>query len=191
MNAAPATSAPRSLAARLRTYAPPAILIALNAILFVAFYGRFGDLIVDCSREATIPWRILHGDLIYRDFNYEYGPLAPYFLALCYRLFGIRLLTLNLAGLAISSAVTILVYALSRIFLNRRLSLFAGALFIFVFAFQFSGGPDIYNYIFPYSYSASLGVLLLLLSFCASYRFLETGRTAWLSAGDWSLRWAA
>ena len=188
MSAAPATSTPRSLATRLRTHAPQAILIALNAILFVAFYGRIGDLIVDCSREATIPWRILHGDLIYRDFNYEYGPLAPYFLALCYRLFGIRLLTLNLAGLAISSAVTILVYALSRIFLNRHLSLFAGSLFIFVFAFQFSGGPDIYNYIFPYSYSASLGVLLLLLSFCASYRFLETGRTSWLSG--WSLTFA-
>ena len=191
MNAKRTSAGSRPLAALCRNQAPPWTLVGLNLLLFAAFYGQFGDLIVDCSREATIPWRILHGDLIYRDFNYEYGPLAPYALAFAYRLFGVHLLTLNLVGLLISTSATLAVYALSRVFLNRGLALGAGLLFVFVFAFQFSGGYDIFNYIFPYSYSASLGILLLLLSFCASYRFLETGRTAWLSAGDWSLRWAA
>lgn len=188
MNAFPTTPTRSPLATRFRADAPQWILIGLNLLLFAAFYGQFGDLIVDCSREATIPWRILHGDLIYRDFNYEYAPLAPYALALAYRLFGVHLLTLNLTGLLISMSVTLAVYVLSRVFLDRGLALGAGLLFVFVFAFQFSGGYDIFNYIFPYSYSASLGLLLLLLSFYASYRFLETGRTAWLSG--WGLTFA-
>lgn len=164
-----------------RNWLPPMVLVGLNVLLFWILYGRFGDLIVDCSREATIPWRILHGDLIYRDFNYEYGPLAPYFLALCYRLFGVHLLTLNLAGLSISSSVTLLVYALSRIFLGRLLSLGAGMLFIFVFAFQYASTYNIFTYVFPYTYAASLGVVLLLAIFCAGHRALETSRTTWFS----------
>ena len=181
MNSASAQPSPRPLATFFLNGASLWILIGLNLLLFVAFYGRFGDLIVDCSREATVPWRILHGDLIYRDFNYEYGPLAPYFLALCYRLFGVHLLTLNLAGLAISSAVTLLIYALSRMFLGRLLSLGVGALFVFVFAFQYSSLYNIFTYVFPYTYAASLGVLLLLSVFYAGYRALETEKTVWFS----------
>ena len=166
----------RTLAGRLRGRAPVFLLLGLNVLLFLLFYGRFGDLIVDCSREATIPWRILHGGVLYRDFNYEYGPLAPYLLALCYRLFGVRLLTLNLAGLVIVSAVTLEVYALARLYLNRLLALGAGLLFIFGFAYQFAGAFNIFSYIFPYTYAASLGVLLLLALLLAGRRVLETGQ---------------
>lgn len=163
----------------LRRFAFPLALVGLNVLLFAAFYGKFGDLIVDTSREATLPWRILLGDVPYRDFNYEYGPLALYYVAFFYRLAGVNLLALNLAGLAVSAAVSVMVYALSRVFLNRPLSLFAGAYFILNFAFQNTGGFNIYTYILPYTFAASLGVLLLLLVFCAGHRWLQTGRAAW------------
>lgn len=181
MNAAPATSVFRPAAAWFREHAPLWILIGIHALLFAALHGRFGELIVDCSREATLPWRILRGEVLYRDFNCEYGPLAPYFLALCYRILGVRLPTLELAGCLISTAVATMAYVLSRVFLDRGRALAVGLFFVLVFAFQFCLGHNIFNYVFPYAYSASIGVLLLLLSFFAGHRFLATGRSAWLS----------
>lgn len=174
-------AAPRPAAARRRNRLPVWILVGLNVLLFLALYGRFGDLIVDSSREATVPWRILRGDVIYRDFNYEYGPLAPYLLALAYRVFGVHLLTLNLAGLLVSTAVTVLFFVLARRGLDPWPAFFAAVFFLFVLAFQFTGPFNIFTYVFPYTYAASLGVLLLLLSFHAGARLLQTGAARWYS----------
>ena len=52
------------------------IIIALNIILFLKFGDKFGDLIIDVSREVTVPLRILDGQVLYKDFHYEYGPLV-------------------------------------------------------------------------------------------------------------------
>src|SRR5439155_8780235 len=63
---------------RIARALPVAVLVLLNAALFRLFYGSFGDLVIDSFRELTVPIRILHGQMPYRDFFYEYGPLAPY-----------------------------------------------------------------------------------------------------------------
>lgn len=187
VNAAPLPSGAPRFAANRRNQLPVWILVGLNVFLFLALYGRFGDLIVDTSREVTVPWRILHGDAIYRDFNYEYGPLAPYLVAGAYALFGVHLLTLNLAGLMVSTAVTVLFYALARRYLDQLPAFFATVFFLFVFAFQFTGPFNIFTYVFPYTFAASLGVLLLLLSFHAGERLLQTGKPRWhASLGLWA-----
>src|ERR1700674_3370252 len=57
-------------------------IAAVFIVLAIYTWGRWGDFQVDCGRELYVPSEILRGKLIYRDFFYSYGPLAPYLCAL-------------------------------------------------------------------------------------------------------------
>ncbi|HRY30764.1 MAG TPA: hypothetical protein P5079_12100, partial [Elusimicrobiota bacterium] len=150
------------LSERTKETAPYLLLFALNLLLFLLFYGKFGDILIDSSREATVPWRILHGQVPYRDFQYEYGPFSAYLFALLYKLFGVHLAVLQGTGLAVSVLVSGLIHRLCRIFIERTPSLLASVFFVFVFAFQHYFPNNNFNFIFPYSYSATFGIFFLL-----------------------------
>lgn len=151
-------------------------LICIQICLFALFYGKFGDLIVDSSREATIPWRILNGQIIYKDFFYEYGPLTPYLLALLYKIFTPHLLVLQGAGLFCSITVSILIYRICYLFIQPIYSFITSLVFIFIFSFQFYGSYNIFNFIFPYSYAATFGILTLLLFIYKSRTLLNENK---------------
>ena len=158
-------------------------IVLAHAALFVWLYGRFGDLIIDTSREATVPWRILEGQVLYRDIHYIHGPLPAYLLAGLYALFGRHLLVLQGAGLASSMAASWLLFSLTSRFIGRRLAAAAPLVFIAVFAFAYYlPKANIFNFILPYSFCATFGVVLLLCLFRAGAGALDEDR-----ARDWAL----
>ena len=53
-------------------------------------WQRWANPIVDCGREMYVPWRILEGDVLYRDLFFVYGPLVPYWHATLFLVFGVH-----------------------------------------------------------------------------------------------------
>jgi hypothetical protein len=52
-----------------------------------ASWQRWGNPLVDSGRELNVPLRLLHGEQLYSQVNYIYGPLSPYLNALLYWIF--------------------------------------------------------------------------------------------------------
>jgi hypothetical protein len=73
-------------------------LIFLWLAALIATWGNWGYLTIDCGREIYVPTVLLKHKVLYRDIWYLYGPAAPYFNALLFKIFGIRLTVLYLAG---------------------------------------------------------------------------------------------
>jgi hypothetical protein len=125
--------------------------------LLLAWYtwGHWGDVQVDCGRELYAPSEILKGRLLYRDFWYPYGPLAPYFQAMFYGIFGVSLTSAYVLGLGTTLIAALLVLSLSRRFVPMPPAL------VVAFFFLLQGArPELFNYFFPYSYAALIGQLL-------------------------------
>jgi len=110
---------------------------------------------IDCGRELYVSSQILHGKQLYRDVMYVYGPVAPYFNALLFWSFGVRLEVLYWAGSLSGLLSGLLLYAT-----GKRLGLAiagcgAGAVVI-VQGF----GPFIFSYPLAYSFAAVYGFAL-------------------------------
>src|SRR5262249_20719488 len=75
------------LAAGNWTWLPYAVFFALLAIS----WGRWIEPYVDSGRELMVPWRLAHGESLYREIHFHHGPLAPYAGAAVDRLFGASL----------------------------------------------------------------------------------------------------
>lgn len=152
-----------------------AILTAGIVVLFILHFGRFGDLVVDSGRDAEYGTRVLGGEIPYRDFDYDYGPLIPYLIAGLYRIFGIHLNTIYGLGLAITLISMILYYYAARAQLGAPAAFFVTAVFVTVFQFSYFGSYSIFNFIFPYTFTATVGFTLLLAQFHAVRRIMATG----------------
>lgn len=129
-------------------------------LIFVVFYGHFGDVFVDSFREAYIPKQILEGKLLYKNIFTIYAPFAYLFNALLFKVFGVNISVLYFAGFIATIVITNLTYKISRIFLDKDSS-FAIVMF-FIAAAVLS--PNVFNTIFPYSYGMLYGLLFVLLS---------------------------
>ena len=123
---------------------------------------KWGDLVVDLGREMYVPQELASGRLLYRDIFYIYGPFSPYFNSFLFKLFGAHIHSLILSGVITICAVSILIYKISRVFLNVFFSTFAVLTFLFVFAFGHYTYNGNYNFILPYSYPAIHGVMFSL-----------------------------
>jgi hypothetical protein len=159
----------------LNTYFVALILIVVNIILYLKFGEKFGDIFIDVSREVTVPLRILDGQILYKDFHYEYGPFVPYFFSIICKLFGSDLDSFRLTGLTIATLISILIFKFSSLYICRKFALLSSLTFVFIFAFH-SVGVNIFNYIFPYSYSSIFGVLFLLFLFYKTHSYYVLGK---------------
>jgi len=155
----------------LNIYVIGLILFVLNIILFLKFGEKFGDIFIDSSREVTVPLRILDGQVLYKDFHYEYGPIVPYFLALICKIFGSGLDVFRIVGLTVSIAISVIIFKVSEVYINRKYALLSSIIFIFVFAYH-SEPVNIFNYIIPYSYVSIVGLLFLLLVYLNTFKYL-------------------
>ncbi|MDP8233427.1 MAG: glycosyltransferase family 39 protein [Candidatus Saelkia tenebricola] len=175
-------------------------LAAVGCFIYLLFTSwlKWGNLIVDTSRELWMPLQILEGRVIYKDLFHEYGFLPPYVLALVYKIFGVSIYSLVGAGVGITALMTILLYKISRFFLNEAGSFLVIITFMFVFAFgYYSGG--IFNFILPYSFAATFFILFITaaLYYFLKFIYYENGKNllgwggflvcAFLCRGDMSL----
>ena len=150
-----------------------ALAFLLLLLAFIALSWQKWPLITaDSARELYVPFQILHGQLIYQDFYYLYGPVAPVLNSTLLALFGARLEVLYAASLLNLAAVMGLLYVLSR----QLLGTWPSAAVVFVFFTHFALGRDIWGYAWPYAFAATYGVTLGLVTLIGLARFAATLR---------------
>src|SRR5689334_10041450 len=74
-------------------------IAVLFVVMLVVTWQRWTHPVIDHGREIDVPARIVSGEQLYTDIFYYYGPFAPYFNALLYRVFGLRLSVLHASGI--------------------------------------------------------------------------------------------
>ena len=185
MNAATGRVGAAAPPARRREASPPApwpakwrifaawwgpLLIALAALAMLRWtWGTWPDVLVDFGRERYVPWRLMEGDVLYRDLAVYNGPLSPYFNALCFRLFGASLRTLVCCNLALLVLLIALVYGTLRKVGSQFAATVACLLLVLLFAFGQLASTGNYNYVCPYSHEMTHGLLLSLLAVVAAW----------------------
>lgn len=158
--------------------------VALLTFL-VLTWARWPMLTADSARELYVPFQVLHGAVVYRDFYYLYGPVAPWTLAGLLAVFGERLEVLFVAAGVQVAVVGALLYAVARQVLAPRPSAVVMALFLTHFAL----GRDLQGYIWPYAFAATFAVAFGLALLLALLRHAATGRRRWLlmAGAAWGL----
>ena len=129
---------------------PLTIILSLYLLLLFSTYGSYGNLFVDCGREAYIPYAISQGKYLYKDIFCIYGPFPYLFIAFFYKIFAINLNVLYIIGATFGLAYIIGTYFCAREFLTKSVSTCICILVIFSVIYD----PSIFNFIFPYSYAA-------------------------------------
>lgn len=138
-------------------------LISIWVILILALiptYAHHGHLLIDCGREVYYPTQMLLGKVLYKDIFNIYGPFAYMFNAMLFKLFGINLNILYLAGCVCSFLISSLIYLISKQFLSKFLS-FAIAVFTISIGIL---NTNLFNFVFPYSYAMLYGIVSFLIS---------------------------
>jgi hypothetical protein len=103
-----------------------AAFVALVLFLFLASDRRI--VIYDEGILLTNAMRVLAGQVIHRDFYYNYGPARIYILAGLFRVFGPSVLAERLLGLCGDALLVITLYAITKRVARQKVALVAGAL---------------------------------------------------------------
>lgn len=147
------------------------------ALMLVATWGRWTQPIIDHGREMNLPARLVAGDELYLDVQFLYGPFAPHFNALLYRIFGIHLGVLHTAGALCALLILALVYRLARYFAGAPEAAAAAGLVLVFCAVKATA-----NYISPYAYAALYGLLFSLAALVCALEYTRGGRSRWIAA---------
>jgi hypothetical protein len=166
----------------LRAASLPTTSAALALFLLHRNWLRFTDVLIDYGREIYVPWRILEGDVLYRDLAWFHGPLSPYWNALMLHLFGVSLATLTWVNVALAALTATLLY---RLLLRASGRLAAGVALLFAVPVFFLGhrvSIGNFNFVSPYSHEMTHGLLAGLAALLCVWRRMETGRLLWSAA---------
>lgn len=155
------------------------LLIWLVIVLVYIFtYGKYGNLYIDCGREAYIPWQILKGKVLYKDIFNIYAPGAYIFNAVLYKLFTPNLNVLYLVAMFTYCGISTLLYLLARLFLSPKTAI--SLILIIIIYTCFSG--NVFNFFFPYSYAVIYGLFFVLCSLYFLFKRNKKDRDYYLSA---------
>ena len=168
----------RGIRARWTAFLPAVAIAAAFIHALSAGWRRWGDLIVDTGRELDLPRRLAEGQLLYRDARYYYGPLAPYFNALLYTIFGVHLDALVWAGIASAALMCAALYRISRHFIGRVGSTAVVVTFVYLCAFAHLYVGAIFNFVLPYTFAATYGVCAAAWSLALLLDHVRSGRAS-------------
>ncbi|HEX8998557.1 MAG TPA: glycosyltransferase family 39 protein [Blastocatellia bacterium] len=146
-------------------------LAVLFAAMLAASWQRWTQPLLDHGREMNLPTRILAGEHLYSDVQFLYGPFAPHFNALLYRIFGIHLATLKVSGAICALLILLMIYWLSRRLMSVWEATLATGLVLVICAVKSTA-----NYIQPYAYAALYGFVFALASLVCTIRFVQSRR---------------
>lgn len=143
-----------------KDFLPLLVIASVFAALAAWSWRCWPDLLVDVGHQAYAPWRVLEGDVLYRDFAYIMGPLSVLVNAGLYRIFGVSLTTLIIANLTVLAGIVVLLYGLLRQLSGRWCA--AGVIVVFLTVLGFSQyvGVAGFNYVLPYRHEMTHGMLL-------------------------------
>ncbi len=160
----------------------PLILIIIFFSGVVLSWGKWGHVIYDCFREAVLPQAILDGKVFYRDITNLYPPLAYYFNALLYLIFGNSLNTLYWAGIVNSFIILSFVYLITKKISSHFIAFIAVLSIMEIFVFRISASSSTSSWIFPYSYSFIYAFSSCLIGLYAYILYLENKKFSYLFA---------
>lgn len=153
-------------------FAVYSVIIASLAYLLSVSWLKWGNLIIDTSRELWVPYKILKGAVLYKDISYSFGFFVPYFVGFLYKFFGVNLYVLVWLGITTTILMSIVMYKICRLFLNELTSGLAILTFLFVFAFGSYTYSAIFNFILPYSFSSTIFILFISLALYYFFKFI-------------------
>jgi len=153
------------------------LIILLNIILFVLYYGKFGMFFVDTSRETYIPMAMNKGFLLYKDIFNVYAPFGYQINALLFKIFAGHLKALYFAGFINSIMILCELFVILKLFLKNN-KIICSILFMITSACFYT--VSLTNYIFPYSYSMIYALNAFLLSLISILRCLINGKNLFL-----------
>lgn len=163
---------------------PPLLLTAIGTVMAAWTWMAWPDPVVDAGRELYTPWRILVGEVPYRDMALFNGPLSMYINAAVFFIGGTSLRTLVIFNLIVLAGVVALTYAMARQVASRAAATIACALFLLLLAFSQYTVVGNYCWAFAYSHELTHGIALSLLSLFLLGKWAEDDRPAWaLAAG--------
>lgn len=147
------------------------IYLSILFFVFLALYwGRFGNPVIDCGREAYIPFAMADlGKVLFKDIVCIYGPVPYYLNALFVKLFGAHLDTMYSIGALLSYIFLFGIYNLAKRFLNVRLAFLYACIIIFCCILN----PSISNYIFPYSYAIVYALVFAVFHLIFLFKFID------------------
>ncbi|MBM4387181.1 MAG: hypothetical protein FJ088_05545, partial [Deltaproteobacteria bacterium] len=160
------------------------ILCAVAAILIALTWHRWGDVVVDCGKDLIAAARVAGGEVLYRDIQYNYGPLSPYLRAFLFTVLGANIGAAVIAGVASLISAVVLCYLLARRFLPGACSFFFAFSFLLICALPQYDGAGGYNFMIPYAAPAVDGFNLSMLSLLFLSRYIESGSGPHLAAGS-------
>lgn len=143
--------------------------------MIVGSWQRWTQPLIDHGREMNLPARLLAGEQLYVDVQFLYGPLAPYLNALLYRLFGVRLATLQASGVVCALLILLMLYWLARRLMNVWEAAVTTGLVLVICALKSTA-----NYIQPYAYAALYGLVFALGSLVGTLAYVQWRRARWL-----------
>jgi 4-amino-4-deoxy-L-arabinose transferase-like glycosyltransferase len=147
---------------------PRSAIIILFIVMLAASWQRWTQPLIDHGREMNLPTRILAGERIYNDIQVLYGPFAPSFNALLYRVFGIHLWVLKASGAVCAILILLMIYGLARALMSEWESFLAAGLALVLCALKSTA-----NYIQPYAYAALYGLVFSLGSLLATVSYIK------------------
>src|SRR5262245_48460374 len=156
----------KSLQSAIRN--PQFAIIVLFIAMLAASWQRWTQPLIDHGREMNLPARILAGERVYSDVQVLYGPFAPHFNALLYRVFGIHLSVLKAAGAVCAILILLMIYRLARALMCEWESFLVASLALVACALKSTA-----NYIQPYAYAALYGLVFALASLVATVSYLR------------------
>jgi hypothetical protein len=137
-------------------------LVGLGVWLVATSWLRWVDPVIDFGREVYLPWRVLAGEHLGRDFIHPYGPFSVYANAGLMAVFGVSIRTLVFANLAIFCAIVVCLHIVLRRAFGFLPAAVATAFGVAGFGFPHYWGINNYTYAAPYSHEATHGMLALL-----------------------------
>jgi 4-amino-4-deoxy-L-arabinose transferase-like glycosyltransferase len=105
------------------------VAMAVAAFLLRIFYA--GHLFQDDGLWFTAGEELLRGKALYREIYFDKPPVLPLLYALLFKLFGAHILTIRLFTVFYSLAVGFTLYRFATFLYDKRIGLFAAAMFVF------------------------------------------------------------
>lgn len=157
---------------KLRNFIGPSILVVIGSYMLHLSWFKWPDLLIDYGRELYVPWQITQGKVLYVDINHLYGPLAHYFNALLFQIFGTGLSTLAYFNIVITILITAMIYTLIKSSFGDWIATTAGVCFLVIFACSQYVGISNYNFVCPYSHEITYGIFLFFLALTLFRKYL-------------------
>src|SRR5512139_1064792 len=164
------------------------IISAFCALFMVLHWSKLDSLWGDPARWLFEAYRSANGEVLYRDFAWQFPPLSLLLMSGAFRLFGSTFEVAQLVLNVLSLIVVLLVWVVARQIMSARLAL--AVTIASVIAIALGGGPDFRFFSLqlytPAQLTGLIGTLLLAWSLIASVQdgALTTGRWLALSLGS-------